>query len=89
MERVSESTRIWSSRSIGARSRAIRSIAADAASRDLSSDEGQVSRADFHALVLALCKGRSIFHRFESCVESLRLASRLVLPCRSGGYRQS
>ena len=44
--RVSERTRFRSSsRSIGAGSRALRSVAADAALRDSSSDEGEVSLA--------------------------------------------
>ena len=46
VERVLELTRFRSSsRSIGARSRALRCIAADAALRDSRSDEGEVSRA--------------------------------------------
>ena len=59
--RVSERTRFWSSsRSIGARPRALRSIAPDAVSECSSSDEDEVSharresRADFPEVSLQL-----------------------------------
>ena len=146
--RVTQRTRFKrSSRSIRARSRALRSIALDVVLESSSSDEDEVAlalkegRADLPkvslqlrdpsawklaasgalfreearsilyvvryaegrcslvhllllsdnlALVLALCKRRSnMFTDFQSCVESLRLASGQVLSYRSGGYRQS